>query len=63
MALLDEAGLRDRVERIAAIERPSASAGERRAAEVIAAELEEIGLPARLEEERAHAPTGGRSGC
>ncbi len=49
MGLLTEDELRERVERLAAIERGSASDGERRAAELIA---EEIG--GRLETERAH---------
>ena len=42
------------IERLASIERPSASQGERRAAEWIAAELEEAGVDARVEVERAH---------
>jgi hypothetical protein len=54
MALLGESELRERVARLAAIERPSASRGEHRAAELIAAELRETGADARLEEERAH---------
>ena len=49
MGLLTEDELRERVERLAAIERGSASDGERRAAELIA---EENG--GRLETERAH---------
>ncbi len=49
MGLLSENELRERVERLAAIERESASAGERRAAELIA---EELG--GRLETELAH---------
>jgi Peptidase family M28 len=50
-----EAVLRRLVERIAAIERPSASEGERRAAELIAAELRAAGAGrVRLEEERVH---------
>ena len=40
---------------LAAIERPSAAEGERRAAEVVAAELRAAGCrDVRLEEERAH---------
>jgi hypothetical protein len=39
---------------LAAIERPSASAGERRAAEWIAARFEEVGWRARVEDETAH---------
>ena len=43
------------MERIAAIERPSASEGERRAAELIAAELRAAGAErVRIEEERVH---------
>ncbi|HZC13086.1 MAG TPA: hypothetical protein VE270_03610, partial [Thermoleophilaceae bacterium] len=43
------------VSELAAYERPSASEGERRAAEWIAAELEGAGCrAARVEEERAH---------
>lgn len=54
MALLGESELRERITRLAAIERPSASDGERRAAELIAAELRAAGADARLEEEPAH---------
>src|SRR5579864_8034070 len=39
---------------LAAFDRPSASDGERRAAEWIAERLNELGCPARVEEERAH---------
>jgi len=46
--------LRDTVEHLATIERPSASDGERRAAEWIHARLAEPGLDARIETERAH---------
>ena len=42
------------VERLASIDRPSASEGEREAAELIAADLESTGARVRLEEERAH---------
>ena len=54
MALLTEAELRERVERLAAIERGTASAGEREAGELIVSELESLGVRARLEEERVH---------
>jgi hypothetical protein len=54
MSLLTTAELRARITRLAAIERPSASSGERRAAEIIADDLESLGVSARLEEERAH---------
>ncbi|MFN8175314.1 MAG: M28 family peptidase [Solirubrobacteraceae bacterium] len=46
--------LRSVVERLAQIERPSASEGEREAAEWIAAALRERGCEARVEAERAH---------
>lgn len=46
--------LRRTLEHLTSWERPSASDGERRAAEWIAAELHEIGMPAEVEEERAH---------
>lgn len=54
MPLLSEPELRERVERLAAIERGTASPGERQAAELIVAELEGLGVRARLEEERVH---------
>jgi len=54
LGLLSETGLRERVTTLAAIERGSASPGEREAAELIATELRELGLRTRLEEERAH---------
>jgi hypothetical protein len=54
MPLLTERELRARVTRLAAIERPSASAGEHRAAELIRSELRAAGFEARLEQERAH---------
>ena len=54
MTLLGETELRDRIERLAAIERPSASPGEARAAQLIAAELRESGADARVEVEDAH---------
>ena len=46
--------LRAAVEHLAAIERPSASAGEREAAEWISARLREAGCQAEVEQERAH---------
>jgi hypothetical protein len=49
-----EQDLADVVHRLTAYERPSASAGERRAAEEIAARLRDLGLPAAVQEERAH---------
>ena len=54
LALLDQTQLRERVERLAAIERGSASSGEARAAELIAAELREAGADVTVEHERAH---------
>ncbi|MEA2126092.1 MAG: hypothetical protein QOI80_2874, partial [Solirubrobacteraceae bacterium] len=48
------AELREIVGTLAAIERPSASPGEREAAEWIRARFEALGLPARVEAERAH---------
>jgi hypothetical protein len=42
------------LDQLAAIERPSASEGEREAAEWIVARLAELGAEARIEEERAH---------
>jgi hypothetical protein len=54
MGLLAPEELRKRVERLAAIERGSASEGEREAAELIADELRSLGARVRLEEERAH---------
>src|SRR4051794_9610854 len=52
------ARLRAIVEHLAAIERPSASAGERVAAEWIRDELASYGWAARVEEERAHGGYG-----
>src|SRR5580765_6641309 len=46
--------LRERLEELEKIERPSASAGERRAAEWIVAQLAELGAEARIEAEPAH---------
>lgn len=54
MPLLNEDELRERIVRLAAIERESASPGERQAAEEIAAELRDLGLEVRLEEELVH---------
>ena len=54
MALLDQSQLRERVERLAAIERGSVSPGEARAAELIAAELREAGADVTVEQESAH---------
>ncbi len=45
---------RDAVFHLASFERPSASAGERRAADWITARLEDEGCAARVDEERAH---------
>jgi hypothetical protein len=52
--LIDDQGLRDTVYQLAAIDRPSASEGEREAAEWIARRLREMGCAVQLEEERAH---------
>jgi len=49
----DTARLRATVEHLASFDRPSASDGERRAAEWIRGELEALGVPARVEEELA----------
>jgi len=53
-AVHDPAGLEAVLHHLAAIERPSASEGEREAAQWIAARLEELGCAAGVEEERAH---------
>jgi len=53
-SLLDEAGLRERVERLSALERGSCSEGERQAAELIADELQGLGLEPVSEVESAH---------
>jgi hypothetical protein len=45
---------REAIYELAAFERPSASDGEKRAAELIAARLRELGCDARVEQERAH---------
>jgi hypothetical protein len=49
----DLARLRATVEHLAGFDRPSASEGERRAAEWIRAQLDSLGVPARVEEEPA----------
>jgi Peptidase family M28 len=54
VALLDQTELRERVAALAAIERPSASSGEARAAELIAAELGDRGARVEVEHEPAH---------
>jgi acetylornithine deacetylase/succinyl-diaminopimelate desuccinylase-like protein len=53
-AVHDPAGLEAVLHHLAAIERPSASEGEREAAQWIAARLEELDCAAGVEEERAH---------
>lgn len=53
-ALLSEDGLRERVERWAAIDHGSATDGERVVAEMLADELRDLGLDVVIEEERAH---------
>src|SRR3954449_7212686 len=50
---VDIARLRATVEHLASFDRPSASEGERRAAEWIRGELEALGVTARIEEETA----------
>lgn len=50
----DRTHLRHAIAHLAAIDRPSASPGEREAAEWIAAQLGEFGCDARVEQERAH---------
>ncbi|MDW5593950.1 M28 family peptidase [Conexibacter stalactiti] len=50
----DRRHLRDAIAHLSAIDRPSASPGEREAAQWIAARLGEFGCSARVEEERAH---------
>ena len=52
--LLSEGELHERVARLAAIERGSASVGEREAAELIAEELRETGARVSVETERVH---------
>ncbi|HEY6145026.1 MAG TPA: hypothetical protein VIV13_02040, partial [Solirubrobacterales bacterium] len=50
--------LRERLEELEQIERPSASDGERQAAEWIVAQLGELGAEARIEAEDAHGTYG-----
>lgn len=50
----DRSHLRQAIAHLATIDRPSASPGEQEAAQWIAAQLEEFGCEARVEEERAH---------
>src|SRR5688500_9950756 len=54
MGALDQARLRELVTRLAAIDRPSASEGERRAALIVAEELRAAGCRVSVEEERVH---------
>jgi hypothetical protein len=55
VSLLDEAALRERVERLAALDRGSGSSGEREAAELLAAELRSLdGARVVVEPERVH---------
>ena len=62
LATAGDAELHAAVTRLAAIDRPSASAGEREAAEWIAQRLRALGADVRIEEERVHggyfAPMG-----
>lgn len=51
---MDRTSLRTRLEELEAIERPSASEGERRAAEWLVGRLGEVGAEARIEAEQAH---------
>jgi acetylornithine deacetylase/succinyl-diaminopimelate desuccinylase-like protein len=53
-AIREQTSWRDAIHELAAFERPSASDGERRAAEWIAARLRELGCDATVERERAH---------
>jgi acetylornithine deacetylase/succinyl-diaminopimelate desuccinylase-like protein len=50
----DQAFLRERLEQLERIHRPSASAGEREAAKWIVERFGELGVDARIEVERAH---------
>src|SRR5215469_16403869 len=50
----EHAWLRERLEELEQIERPSASEGERRAAEWLVARFAELGAEARIEAEAAH---------
>ena len=52
--LLSQSELRDRISRWAAVEHGSASTGEHAVAAMIAAELRELGLEVRVEEEQVH---------
>ena len=54
MTEVDVSHLRDVVETLERIERPSASDGERQAAEWIRERFQSLGLDARIERERAH---------
>jgi hypothetical protein len=54
MSLLSPEELREHIERLASIERGSASAGEREAAGLVAEELRSLGARVRLEEETVH---------
>jgi hypothetical protein len=54
VSLLAEAALRERVERLAALDRGSASEGERAAAELLVEELEGLGCRVVVERERVH---------
>src|SRR4051794_41913299 len=54
MSLLSEAELRERVERLAALERESGSEGEREAARLIASELDGLGYDVAVEPESVH---------
>lgn len=51
---METAWLREKLEELETIERPSASAGERRAAEWLVAQLAALGAEARIEAEPAH---------
>ena len=52
--MIDQSWLRERLEQLERIHRPSASEGERRAAEWIVERLAELGAEARIEAEPAH---------
>jgi hypothetical protein len=54
VTLLDEAALRERVERLAALDRGSCSPGEREAAALLAEELESLGGSVTVGPERVH---------
>src|SRR2546423_15121293 len=53
---LDSAWHRRLLDELCAIERPSASPGEREAAEWLGAELRHLGIEAEIESEPAHGP-------